>query len=245
MMDRDLQGTLELDSESLDEIAVFNYEARTRNCRPRQYRYSMRISPSLERIFVRREPKPVVVEQPPTQKTCPPDAPPAPVASAPIEITCYGELINALKEQVGAMGVRYEDFDSLAGWAAGLTGKAFGAAQARRLGPEKMFDAIRAAGMRLRIEIDPEQLDRMKKRATDNFLPRKANQAKTNNQNHLRPSEQLIERVLRYLANNRGGLGRLNGAAKEARTKWAQHANEVRWERDSKVEGPQEAEACR
>jgi len=61
----------------------------------------------------------------------------------PAEITSYTELVNGIRSQLGALGIRYEDFDELAGFAAGLSGKVFGPAQVKRLGPEKMFDAIR------------------------------------------------------------------------------------------------------
>lgn len=97
------------------------------------------------------------------------------------EVTSYSELIAGIRSQLGALGIRYEDFDDLAGFAAGLSGKVFGPAQVKRLGPEKMFDAMRAAGLRMRLEADPEQLAKMQARIAENFNPRQANQARMNN----------------------------------------------------------------
>jgi hypothetical protein len=57
--------------------------------------------------------------------------------------TSYTELIGGIQARIAALGIRQLDFDKLADFPAGLTGKAFGAAQVKRLGPEKLFDAIR------------------------------------------------------------------------------------------------------
>ena len=82
------------------------------------------------------------------------------------------------------------------------------------LSPEKLFDALRAAGLRLRVEIDPEQDARMRQRIAENFLPRQSHQARMGNRSHL--SGKLIEEVLSHLANKRGGITRLNAAVKQA-----------------------------
>lgn len=151
-------------------------------------------------------------------------------------VTCYAEMMQGLRERVSQLGVRYIDFDVLAGFPLGLSGKVFGPAEAKRLGPEKMFDALRAAGLRIKLEEDPEQTARMAQRISENFLPRQANQARTNNRNYNRPSEVLINRVLIHLASNRGGLARLNAAAREARANWARLAAfEMHKRRKSKV----------
>jgi hypothetical protein len=176
------------------------------------------LPPNIERARAAREPKPA-------PSIVPKVAAPETVHAFPAtEITCYSELISALKEQIGVMGVRYEDFDSLVDWASGLAGKVFGPMETKRLGPEKMFDAIRAAGLRLRVEVDPEQQAKMKVRISQNFNPRNAMQARTDS--HWRtqcpPSEKMIDRVLIYLANNKpGGMRRLNDAVKAARSNWA------------------------
>src|SRR5258708_5883048 len=93
-------------------------------------------------------------------------ATPTPAVTA---VTCYSELIDAIRDQVGALGVRYQDFDSLVDFAPGLTGKVFGPSQVKRLGPEKLFDALRGAGLRLKVEEDPEQLEKMRRRIAENF----------------------------------------------------------------------------
>jgi hypothetical protein len=144
-------------------------------------------------------------------------------------VTCYRELIERLRDRVGLLELRYLDFDKLAGFAEGLTGKVFGQAEVKRLGPEKMFDAIRAAGLRIRIEEDPEQAEKMKARIAESFNPRQANQARPGNRSNL--SSQAIDEVLRYLANKRGGLNRLNEAVKEARSNCARHAANALWEK--------------
>jgi hypothetical protein len=144
-------------------------------------------------------------------------------------VTCYTELIQRLRDRVGQLEVRYLDFDKLAGFAEGLSGKVFGPSQVKRLGPEKLFDAIRAAGLRLRIEEDPEQTQKMQARIAENFLPRQAIQARMNNHSHL--SNKIIDEVLGYLANKKGGLTQLNRAVKEARSNWGRRAAKAQWEK--------------
>lgn len=97
------------------------------------------------------------------------------------EVTSYTELIGAIQVRIGELGIRQLDFDKLAGFPEGLSGKAFGMLQVKRLGPEKLFDALRAAGLKLRIEADPEQEAKMRARIAERFNPRQANQARTNN----------------------------------------------------------------
>jgi hypothetical protein len=132
------------------------------------------------------------------------------------DVTCYSELIGAIQARVSSLGIRQLDFDKLANFADGLSGKVFGPSQVKRLGPEKMFDALRAASLKIRIEPDPEQLERMRNRIAEHCLPRQANQARPNNHSH--PSERTIDQVLSYLASRKGGLRRLKNAVKEARS---------------------------
>jgi hypothetical protein len=164
-------------------------------------------------------------------------APPAPAPSPPvaiaeahkpdgIEVTCYVALIEGIKARVGELGIRQVDFDILAGWAQGMAGKAFGPSMVKRLGPEKLFDAIRAAGLKLRLEPDPEQLEKMQKRIAENCTPRQAHQARPNNQANL--DQKTVDRVLIYLSTKKGGLARLRAAVKEARSNWARHAGKAR-----------------
>jgi hypothetical protein len=143
-----------------------------------------------------------------------------------VEVTCYSELIEGIKARLGELGIRQVDFDKLANWAEGLTGKAFGPSRVKRLGPEKLFDAIRAAGLKLRLEADPEQLEKMQKQIAENCRPRQANQARPNNQANI--DQRTVDRVLIYLTTKKGGLARLNAAVKEARSNWARHAAKAR-----------------
>jgi hypothetical protein len=142
-------------------------------------------------------------------------------------VTCYTELIQRLRDRVGQLGVRYLDFDVLAGFADGLSGKIFGPAQVKRLGIEKMFDALRAAGLRIRIEVDPEQTAKMKTRIAQNFNPRQAQQVRPHNDANM--SNDAIDRVLNYLVNKRGGLIRLNAAVRRARSNCARRAAIAQW----------------
>jgi hypothetical protein len=135
---------------------------------------------------------------------------------------------GAIQARIGELGIRQVDFDKLACWADGMSGKIFGPSQVKRLGPEKLFDAIRAAGLKLKLEPDPEQLERMRKQIAESCQPRQANQARPNNSANL--SNKIIDGVLDYLANNKkDGLVRLNKATKQARSTLARHAANARW----------------
>jgi hypothetical protein len=111
-----------------------------------------------------------------------------------------------------------------------------GRAQVKRLGIEKFFDAVRGVGLRIRFEEDPEQTEKMLARIAENYQPRQANQARPGNRSHL--CNSMIDEVLGYLANRKGGLARLNKAVKQARSNharrtiaigvnWAQQRNSV------------------
>jgi hypothetical protein len=202
-------------SEALEEIAAQN-SLRVNEARNRRggkgYRFN--ISPNLEHAHVPHEPKPIAIS---IAKDIPPAAIPIFVTTL---ATSYTELIGGIQARIGELGIRQVDFDDLAGFAPGLTGKVFGPAQVKRLGPEKMFDALRAAGLKLRLEADPDQLERMRKQIAENCQPRQAKQARMGNRSHL--SNSIIDEVLSYLANNRkGGLARLNKAVKQARSNHA------------------------
>jgi hypothetical protein len=121
------------------------------------------------------------------------------VESVLSEVTSYTELMTAIQAQVGALGLRLVDFDDLAGFPLGLSGKVFGPSQVKRLGPEKVFDALRAAGLRLRVEEDPEQVAKMKARISENYNPRQANQARPNN-SASPVSTALLSRVFKHLS---------------------------------------------
>jgi hypothetical protein len=213
------------DLEELAEQASFriNQDARTKHCAPGR-KLGWSIAPNIEHAAVPRGEKTAASE---------PRSPSIPQAQAPIvvnfsaaEVTSYTELIGGIQARIGELGIRQVDFDDLAGFAPGLSGKVFGPSQVKRLGPEKLFDAIRAAGLRLRLEPDPEQLEKMQKQIVENCQPRQAKQARPGNL--ARPGKKVIDAVLGYLANNAGGLTQLNAAMKEARSNWGRHAAKAR-----------------
>jgi hypothetical protein len=146
---------------------------------------------------------------------------PAPIIHifAGADVTSYTELIVGIQQRIGELGIRQVDFDVLAGFGPGLSGKAFGPSQVKRLGPEKLFDAIRAAGLRLRLEADPEQLEKMRKQIAEHCQPRQGNQARMGN--HAHPSQKVIDGVVSHLVNRDGGLAILNKAVIEANLRLA------------------------
>jgi hypothetical protein len=131
-----------------------------------------------------------------------------------IEVTSYTELMTGIQSHVEALGLRLVDFDDLAGFPAGLSGKVFGMLQVKRLGPEKMFDALRAAGLRLRLEIDPEQRARMQNRISENYNPRQANQARPKH-SATKASTSVLSRILKPFAKDGGKARWANKSAKE------------------------------
>jgi hypothetical protein len=148
------------------------------------------------------------------------------------EVTSYTELIGGIAARLGELGIRYEDFDDLAGFAPGLSGKVFGPAQVKRLGPEKLFDAIRAASLRLRVEADPEQLEKMRKQMAEKCQPRQANQARAGN--HASPvGTALMSRVFKHMS-RLGNEARSRKMTKVERKESARHAANARWSRHRK-----------
>jgi hypothetical protein len=114
-----------------------------------------------------------------------------------------------------------------------MTGKAFGPSQIKRLSIAKAFDALRAASLKIVLVPDPEQLERMRKHMDEHCLPRQSNQSRANN--HWRdrcPSQKMIDGVLGYLASTKGGLARLNAAARQARSNITRRDNATRRQRD-------------
>lgn len=142
-------------------------------------------------------------------------------------VTSYTEMMAGIQAQVGALGVRLVDFDELAGFPAGLSGKVFGPSQVKRLGPEKLFDALRAAGLRIRLEVDPEQEAKMRARIADNFNPRQAQQARPNN--HASPvGTALASRVFRHFA-KKGGKASMASKSRLELRQHQRHAANSRW----------------
>jgi hypothetical protein len=133
-----------------------------------------------------------------------------------VEVTSYTEMIAAIAARAAVLGIKQADFDVLASFPAGLWGKVAGPSQVKRLGPEKLFDALRAAGLRIRVEEDPEQAEKMRKRIAENFNPRQANQARPNNS--ASPiSAAVLSRCFKHLS-RKGGVERWRGKSKEERS---------------------------
>lgn len=128
--------------------------------------------------------------------------------------TSYTELIGVIRTRIGELGIRYEDFDVLAGFAPGLSGKVFGPSQVKRLGPEKLFDALVAASIRIRAEPDPDQLVKMQKQIAENCQPRQANQARMGNSSSP-VGMQLTSRVFKHYAKIGGKTSWENKSKKE------------------------------
>jgi hypothetical protein len=146
------------------------------------------------------------------------------------EVTSYTELMATIQAQVGALGLKLTDFDDLAGFPAGLSGKVFGPAQVKRLGPEKVFDALRAAGLRLRVEIDPDQEIKMRQRISENYLPRQATQARMNNHaSHI--SIALQSRVFSHFWRE-ARKKRWVGVNKKQRAEHAKKMAAARWKKE-------------
>jgi hypothetical protein len=150
--------------------------------------------------------------------------------------TSYTELMAAIQAQVGALGLKLSDFDDLAGFPAGLSGKVFGLLQVKRLGPEKMFDALRAAGLRIRIEVDPDQQAKMAQRIAENYNPRQANQAR-NGHASSPPSSQVLSRVFKSLGNKgrKSRWGRMTTQERSAHGKMMVMARERKRRKAKKV----------
>jgi hypothetical protein len=204
--------------ENLEEVAdqtSVRVNELTRRI-PRGGLFGWHASPNIERAKAAH-----VVEEPIAAKESAEPETPAPIVHifSAADVETYTELINAIRSRVGELGIRYQDFDSLADFPSGLSGKIFGPSQVKRVGPEKLFDALRAASLKIRIEPDEEQLRRMQKSMAENCQPRQAKQARMNNHSHL--SNKFIDSVLDYLANKKGGVARLNKAVKQARSNHA------------------------
>jgi len=132
------------------------------------------------------------------------------------EVTSYTELIAGIRAKVERMNLRQADFDELAGFAPGLSGKVFGMLQVRTLRLEKLFDALRAAGLRLRVEDDPDQEAKMLARIAANYNLREANQSRPGHASTT-PSSAVLTRVFKAMGRT-GGKARWHRKSKKARS---------------------------
>jgi hypothetical protein len=148
------------------------------------------------------------------------------------EVTSYTELMGVIRARIGDLGIRYEDFDVLAGFAPGLSGKVFGPSQVKRLGPEKLFDAMRAAAIKLSAQPDAEQLEKMRKQIAEKCQVRQANQARMNNS--ASPiSKPLMNRVFGHFLRE-GRKKRWVGVSKKKRSEHARMMAMARVRKDRK-----------
>lgn len=132
-------------------------------------------------------------------------------------VTGYNEAIAAIPPRLGAvLKIRYEDFDDLCSFPAGLSGKCLGPSQVKRFGIEKFFDALRGAGLRIRLEEDPEQTARMLQRIKENYNPRQGNQARMGN-SASPVSAALLSRCFKHLS-RKGGKKRWGNSSKKERS---------------------------
>lgn len=149
-------------------------------------------------------------------------------------VTSYTELISAIEAQRTALGIRQQDFDDLCGFAHGLWGKVSGLLQVKRLGPEKCFDAMRAAGLRLRVEVDPAQLEKMARRIAENYNPRQANQARPGHASSP-ASTAVLSRVFKPLA-RKGGKKRWHRVSKKDRSAHTTMMINTRWKKKRRAD---------
>jgi hypothetical protein len=149
------------------------------------------------------------------------------------EITSYSEAIQVVRQRLGErFNIRYEDFDTLCQFPDGLTGKCLGPAQVKRFGIEKFFDALRGAGLRIRLEEDPEQTAKMIERISNNFLPRQANQARQNN--HASTiSTHILSRAFGHIL-RKARKARWDGKTPAERSQHASDIANARWKRHRK-----------
>jgi hypothetical protein len=213
----------------LDELAEQTAFIGIRSSRGKMSPYPTGLSDNILRAarHVERAKPELLQAKPPETKPAPA---PAPIAAA-VLVTSYTEAVTAIRARLGQrLNISYEAFDTLCSFPSGLSGKIFGPSQVKRLGPEKMFDALRAAGLRIRFEEDPGQTAMILDRIKNNFPPRQDKQARMNNRSHL--CNRIIDEALDYLVNGkRGGLARLNDAVKQARSNQARRAANAFWKR--------------
>lgn len=144
-------------------------------------------------------------------------------------VTSYTELIQSIDAERVALGIRHLDFEVLIGVTQGHWGKAAGMLQVKKLGIEKIFDALRGAGLRIRLEIDPEQRAKMVTRIEENFNPMQLNQARPRHAS-TPASSQVLSRVFKPLA-RMGGKKRWAGKSKKERS---EHMRMMVMERERK-----------
>lgn len=143
--------------------------------------------------------------------------------------THYVHMIPLLRERLAHIGIRYEDFDTHCEFPDGFTGKCLGPAMIRRLGIYQLFDALAGAGLRVRVEEDPEQTAKMRQRIAENYVPRQANQARPANHASTISSHVLSRAFGHVLREAR--KKRWAGKSKAERSEHARTIANMRWKK--------------
>jgi hypothetical protein len=145
-------------------------------------------------------------------------------------ITTYTEMIAAIDAARQRRGWRHLDFEKLVDMAEGSWAKVAGPVQMRRLGPEKFFDAMRAAGLKIIAEDDPEQIERMNRQVAKKLIhPGQLNQAR--NGNHASAiSTQVLSRAFGHVLRE-ARKKRWVGKSKTERSEHARKIANMRWKR--------------
>lgn len=144
-------------------------------------------------------------------------------------VTSYTELIGAIREKVGRLGLKYEDFDDLVGLPVRFSGKALGPSHVRKFNLENVFDVLEAAGLSMKVDDDPECEERMRKRIAEKYNPRQANQARPNN--HASAiSSHVLSRAFGHIL-RKARKKRWAGKSKAERSAHASAIANVRWKK--------------
>jgi hypothetical protein len=150
-----------------------------------------------------------------------------------VEVTTYTEMIAAIDAARQRRGWRHLDFEKLVDMAEGSWAKVAGPVQMRRLGPEKFFDAMRAAGLKIIAEDDPEQIERMNRQVAKKLIhPGQLNQAR--NGNHASAiSSAVLSRAFGHVL-RKARKARWAGKTPEERSAHARNIANIRWKAERK-----------
>jgi hypothetical protein len=113
----------------------------------------------------------------------------------------HSDLADALRAVQNHLGLSNESLEALAGLTAGHADKMLGPSRTKGIGPRTFALLLGALGIRLKVEIDLEQMARMERRFE------KRNDAQVRE----RLSKAVIERARPYVLAELGYLGEPNG----------------------------------
>ena len=164
------------DFESLETFARQPRQARQRR-EPRPV-FGTSISPAMERVFIRREPRPAVVVV--DLKPEPPVADRAPVT--PAAVVDYDGLLNLLRARADELELSRETIDHISGLPSGLSSKILSLNHIRRIGLSTLGPLLDTLALKLIVSPDDEALARNRsryvKRDDPHFRSAKAGHAK-------------------------------------------------------------------